>query len=110
MKITLLTSVAALALMGTAAMAQTTAPKNPTAPRSVADCRGDFTKADRNKDGRLDKTELTSLGKAVPTTLASSTNVSQAEFMSACGGTGSTNGNAGGPGSMPGKTGSAITK
>ena len=96
--------------MATSAIAQTAAPKSPTAPRSITECQGDFTKADRNKDGRLDKTEMTSLGGGLPTALASATTASQTEFMQACGGTGSTTGNAGGPGPMPGKTGGAISK
>lgn len=117
MKTSLLAGAAAIALMSTSAMAQTTAPKGPassTTPRSITECQGDFTKADRNKDGRLDKTEMTSLGGALPTSLASATSTSQSEFMQACGGTssttGSAGGNAGGPGPMPGKTGGSITK
>ena len=117
MKETFLAGLASLALLATPAIAQTTAPKSPgqtTTPRTMSECQGDWSKADRNKDGQLDNTEMKAAGNAVPATLSANASVTQADFMRACGGAGTTTGSTGGPtgsaGPLPGKTGGSLTK
>jgi hypothetical protein len=86
MKKLMMISMLAVAVASAPAIAQTAAPKTTTGTeRSQADCQTNWKSADRNNDGRLDKAEISAAKSVVPTTLASRTTISQADFMRACG-------------------------
>jgi hypothetical protein len=93
-KFILATALVAAASFG-AANAQTTPPAGSTTPpaattapsamtKTRAQCDADWKMADKNNDGKLDKTEMDAAKSMVPASLTSSTTVSMQEFVTAC--------------------------
>lgn len=75
-------AIAAIALA--AATAPTLAQTSTAGAKSQAECEVDWKAADKNADGQLDSTEHEAAKPMMPTSLATSADVKQADFMTAC--------------------------
>lgn len=74
-----------LSVMTMPALAQTKAPTATPGPaRSDADCQANWKNADKNTDNKLDSSEISAAKAMIPTSLTSTTNISQQEFLTAC--------------------------
>jgi Ca2+-binding EF-hand superfamily protein len=56
----------------------------PKAAKSAAECQENWKAADKNKDGRLEKSEIDAATQMIPASLSTNATISQQEFLSAC--------------------------
>lgn len=77
-------AIAALGAIPAASFAQSGATPPAGATRTLAECQTDWKTADKNGNGKLSPSELSSGGAQVPTTLATTAMITEQDFLSAC--------------------------